>query len=100
MVVTQQNILREDLYYLYLVAKLLQSNFSKFYLNIHNYRESGSIKELLTKFTGKTEEKIYQELSNSSISKARFIELIKESMKSGESSRFKNLISFVNFCKS
>ena len=92
MVVTQQNILREDLYYLYLVAKLLQSNFSKFYLNIHNYRESGSIKELLTKFTGKTEEKIYQELSNSSISKARFIELIKESMKSGESSRFKNLI--------
>ena len=43
MVISKQNIMREDLYYLYLIAKVLQSNFSKFFTNLHLYRNSNSL---------------------------------------------------------
>ena len=92
MVISKQNIMREDLYYLYLIAKVLQSNFSKFFTNLHLYRNSNSLIDLVTKFTGKGKEKVYQELSSSSISKARFIDLIKESTNLDEKSRFRKLL--------
>ena len=90
-IINEQNIMREDLYYLYIITKLLESNFEKLYTNLHLYRKSKDIKELLIAFTGKTEDKLYTELSKS-IAKASFISRIKDVLKEGQESRFKKIL--------